>query len=60
MFFNAIYKLSNVALKMAKVSARGKMGSTHRREGRMALVLSKLTVITSMWASLNEGSFMGI
>ena len=60
MSYGATDGLSSVALKMASVAARGSMGSAHREEDRTALVASKPTTIALRWASLDEGSFMGI
>ena len=50
MSFNASKMLSNMALKISKVVARGCIESTQSREGRMILVASKSTDIALMWA----------
>ena len=60
MSFSATNGLSTVALKMASVPTRGSMGSAQSREGRTALVASKLNAIAYRWASLNGGIFMGV
>ena len=53
-------RLSSVALKMASVPARGSIGLAQRDEGKTALAVSKLTTIACRWASLDEGTLMGM
>ena len=45
---------------MASVPTRGSMGLVQRDEGRMALAASKPTAIAYRWASLDEGTLMGM
>ena len=60
MSFGATNGLSSVALRMVSVADRGSMGFAQRGEGRTVLAASKLTAIACRWASLDEGSFMGV
>ena len=47
-------------MKMVSVPARGSMGLMQSGEGRMALMASKPTAIAYRWASLDEGTLMGV
>ena len=47
-------------MKMVSMPARASIGLVQSREGRIALVDSKPTAIACRWASLDEGTFMGI
>ena len=49
-----------MALRIVSMAARGSMGLVQSGEGRMALAASKPTAITYRWASLDEGTFMGM